>query len=883
MRALRRLLNLWRGEALARDFDDEIAFHFEKRIQANVRAGMTATEAAQEARRHFGSAMRAREGMREARVAEWIPAFGRDLRVGVRMVRRQPAIVALAVLTLSLAVGATGAVFSLIYGMLIRPLPYPDADRVVAVIDTFHIGPARTGPTVPELLDLRDAATSFDGLSFVDWRDVQIGGGTEPVRAVGARAETSLLRVLGATPAIGRLFTDADAAPGHPPVAILTDALWRTNFGADPAVVGRRIVLNGLMTEVVGVLPSSFRFDFFSADPVDVYVPFPMLPVYTSRSGEFVNVRRVMVVGRLKPGVAIEQAAAEVRTLGGRIAANHPELYRQGSDRRDVGFAMTVEHLQDYLFGGSRVMARLVSAAAAMLLLIACVNMSQFLLAHAFERRAELALRSALGAVRWHLARQLAAESLVLAAVAAAIGLLQTAGFIQLLRLLAMSQDPFVASRIELSAPVIAFTVAMAVAVTFLCSLVPVARLARASPLHVFTTREVAPRIGARHALIAGQVAVTVTLLAITGVLVHSISRLDSGDRGYTAEGVTTVRLRAPLRVQGVGVGALYRQYLERLRALPDVSAVAMADASLPLFPSTAFTVDGAAADAATLSVQQAGYCIVSPDYFSTLGIPLRAGRAFTDGDQAGRTPVAIVNEEMARRFWPGQQVIGRQLRAGQGPRAAFMTIVGVVGNVRPAMQLDPIPQVYVSYLQQTEPNMTVLVRGRPGRPLPLTAIKQAVWSVASDQPLFNIRPLGDLLSSMTAEPRRSMAILLGSIAAMAVVVSGVGLFTLVTFVTAKRRREIALRRVIGAGPADVLRLVSVPTFRWTCVGLLAGLAAAIGGAGVLRTNFAGVAPNDPGLLAMVGLLYLALAGTAMCAPALNALRGDPAAILRSE
>jgi hypothetical protein len=327
----------------------------------------------------------------------------------------------------------------------------------------------------------------------------------------------------------------------------------------------------------------------------------------------------------------------------------------------------------------------------------------------------------------------------------------------------------------------------------------------------------------------------------------------------------------------------LYRQYLEQLRAIPGIASVAMASPLLPLFPATNFVVDQTPTDAATLSAQRAAYTIVSPDYFATMKIRVLAGRTFIDDDRAGRPPVAIVNEEMAQRFFQGQSVVGRQLRAGEGPRSAHMIIVGVVANVRPAMQLEPMPQVYVSYLQQAEPSMSLLVRSDRARPIALDAIKRAIWSVEPTQPLFDARPLPDLLFDMTAEPRRSLAMLLGSGALLAVIISTAGMFTLVTYVTARRRREIALRRVIGAGIGDVLRLVSGSTLRWTCLGLMAGLAAAVGGSGIVRAQFAGVAPTDAGLLATISLLYLAVGIAAVCAPALGALRDDPATILRSE
>jgi len=883
MRAWRRVRNLWRATALERDFDDEIAFHVEQRVAKNLAAGLTRAEAEAETRRHFGSVTRAREGMREERMAEWVPAFARDVRVALRALRRQPGLAALAVLTLSLGIGATTTVFALVDAMVLRPLAYPDAGRIVSVLDTFQHGPRLTGMTIPEVLDVRAAATSLSALSFIDWRDFQMGGGTEPARVFGARSEASFLHVLGARPALGRLFTDADGAPGAAPVAILTNALWQSNFGADPGIVGRNVILNGLTTEVVGVLPADFGFDFLTAEPVDVYVPFPMIPVYTSRDAPFAGVRRVAAIGRLKPGVPLARAAAEVQTISGRIAAANPAMYRQGADRRDMGLGMRVERLQETLLGGTRDTMTLLAIAVALLLMIAAVNMGQFLLAQAVDRRAELAVRGALGASRGRLARQLATESVVLAALAAMTGLLLGALLITLMRVQLAPQNPSVAARIVMTGSVVAFTLGIAVIVTLACNLIPLVRLTRPLSLHAFATNDVAPRTSGRHLLVAAQVSVAVTLLGVSALLAQSLMRFEYGDRGYTADGVMTVRLRAPLRAQGAALGQIYQQYLERLRSVAEVGTVAMANGPLPVWPATNFSIDDAAADAATLSAQQSGYSIVSPDYFSTLQIPLRSGRFFTDRDGAEAPPVAIINEDMATRFWPKQSPIGRRIRAGEGPRSAVMTIVGVVGNIRPALRLESMPQIYVSYLQQPEPNMMLLVRARTAAGVPLPAIKRAVWSVVADQPLFDSQSLADVLTNMTAEPRRSLALLLGTVAVLALVISGAGLFTLVTYVTARRRREIALRRVIGAGITDIVRLLTVPTLRWTSAGLLAGIGGAVAGGSLLRAKYAGVAPDDPALIGLVTVFYLALAAAALCAPAMSALRRDPATILRAD
>lgn len=880
IRTWRRLRNLWRERTLDREFREEIAFHLEQRTARNIERGMTAAAAAAEARRQFGSELRAREGMREARLPAWMAAFAHDLRVAVRMLRRQPLLAALAVLTLSFGIGAIAAVGALIDAMVIRPLPYAEADRLVAIIDTFQVGPPQTEPTVPELLDLRRDATTLAALSFADARDFELDGGREPLRVVGSRVESGFFGLLRVRAQVGRLFTAGDGAAGQS-VAVLSDGLWRSTFGADRSVVGRTIRLNGLTTEVIGVLPPSFRFDPYSQEPIAVYVPWPEVPEYLSRDAPFVNVRRVTAIARLRAGETALRANAEVRTLSAGIARAHAELYQQGSDRRDTGFAMRAVPLQEYMFGASRGTARMLLVATLALLLLGSFNMGQFLVAHAVERRTELAMRAALGAGRSRIALQLAAEAIALTAVITSAGLLLGAGFVRLLRVQVAVGDDLLAERIALGLPVVILTIAAALLLTVAWHLLPALRMTRATPLHALAASAVAPKTRLRHVLIAAQVAVTVILLGVSGLLVRSLVRLQSGDRGYVPEGVTIIRLRAPLLVEDLEL--LYRRYLERIRELPDVAAVAMASQPLPLFPGTTFSIEDRQADGGTLSRQQSGYTMVSPDYFSTLGVPLLAGRTFTDADAVGRQPVAIVNQELAARFWPGESPLGHRLRAGEGPRASTMTVIGVVGNVRPAMQLQPIPQVYVSYQQQREPNMVILLRTRGGHTLPLDAIKREVRAVQADQPLFAIRSLSDWIDGATAEPRRGLTVLLGTIALLAVLISGAGLFTLVTYVTTQRRREVAVRRAIGADAADVVRLVSGSTLRWTGIGLIVGVAGASGSGQLLRASYAGIVAPEPWLLPAICVSYLAIAAMAVCGPIVSALRDDPAAVLRTD
>src|SRR6185436_3871252 len=336
MSFITRFLNQWRSRALDREFDEELRFHLDARTEANMRQGMTRDDAEAEARRHLGSTLRAREGMRDARVSGFLDAVTRDLRHGVRVFRRKPWLSAMVVVTLSLGIGASASMFSLLNAALFRPLPFPDPGRLVALNDAIRGGGRGVAPPmIPELLDVRAASTTFEAISFFDTRDSQINGGAEPARVFAARVESAFLPMLGVRPAVGRLFTDADGLAGSQYVAILSDGLWRRNFGADPLVVGRSLIVNGLPHVVVGVLPPDFSIDYMTAEPVEIYLPYPMIPVYTSWTAEFAFERRVVAIGRMKRDVTIERVSAELDGISRGVFAAHASLYRRIPQVRD--------------------------------------------------------------------------------------------------------------------------------------------------------------------------------------------------------------------------------------------------------------------------------------------------------------------------------------------------------------------------------------------------------------------------------------------------------------------------------------------------------------------------------------------------------------------
>jgi putative ABC transport system permease protein len=887
MSRLSRFTNLWRNRALDAEFDDELRFHYEMRVEKNLKRGMSRADAELEARRHLGSPLRAKEGMREARIMMWIETLLRDLSYGARMLRRQPSSTLLALVTLSLGIGANAVIYSLLHAALIQPLPYPDADRLVAIVDNFRTeGRSGTPPTVPELLDVRAASRTLESMSFYDARDAQINGGTEPARAVSARIEAGFFATLGAQPALGRLFSPGDHQDGRDRVVILSDAFWRRTFGGDPAVIDRNIIVNGSPHTVVGVLPPGVNFDYFTPEPIELYVPFPMIPLYTLRTGDFANVRRVIAIGRLNASSTPEQAEAELQAISQRIRTDHPELYRRGSDGQDLGFSMGAPPLREFVVGNGRPIVLLLFGAVGLVLLIACVNTAQFLLARAVERQPEVVIRSALGAGTGRLLRQFLTEAFLLSLIAGVLGLAQATLLVDLLRAVIDSPSPL-AAHFSVNVSVIYFTIGVAGIVTLACGLFPAIHLVRSRVVIDNSRLAGNVRTRTRHVMIATQVAVSVILLISAAVLVEGLRRLQNAPRGYDADDVTVMRMRIAGGTPGAS-GNTYQEYLRQIESIPGIAHAAFADAPLPGSGGVEFSVIGRPDDAATLTLQRAAWRIVSPWYFGVLEIPIVAGRSFSDGDTARGLQVAIINQHMATRFWPDQNPIGQQIRSGEGPRARVLTIVGIAGDVRPAHRLDTVPQIYVSYLQQSEPNITLLVRPQPGLDPPIDQIKRAIWSVRSAQPLYDIQPLTRVIDRTMAEARL-MTGLLGGFAVLAVLMSTMGVYTVVSYLTARRTKEVALRRAIGASAGDVFRLLGVPTMRWTLFGMTIGMIGAVAAATMINrvgTTF-DMPPDatrlEPSALVLTGILYLLVVGVAVVIPAARALRIQPSTILRAD
>ena len=802
----------------------------------------------------------------------------RDLTFGWRVFSRQPLRTAIAVVSLSLAIGANTAMFSVLNAVMLRPFPFPDANRIVLVVDRLRPG-AGSSPTIPESLDVRARSRTLDTVTFFDTRDFQVDGGSEPLRVLGARVAPGFLQLLGAHQVRGRLLAEEDSRDGNPAVILLSDALWRRNFGADPDIVGRSIVVDGETRTIAGVLAPEFALGFLSGEPPEIYVPYPFTADYILRSNPYAGVRRVTALARLAPGVSRETVSAELATIAAQLAAEHPVLYADAGS--SANFVIDAEPLRESIGAGNRSTILMLFGAVALVLLIGCLNAAQFLLSHAIEREPEVTMRSALGASRGRLVTQFLSETMVLAVAAAGFGVLLAVLLLDVLR--AVLPPIRLVGRIDLDMIVLAFAVVVGLATTLLCGIVPGLRFSRVGLRSTFDPRVSTSGGGrARQILVAVQVALSVVLLIQAALLTRTLQTLQRSQSGFSADSVTVMRMRG--MVAGAALGRTYGQFLERIATTPGVAAAAVTSSTLPGRPGTPFSIIGRStdSDASSSSRQVASYQIVSPGYFSVLGIPLREGRTFSQADAAEGAPVAIINEEMRRLYWPNENAIGRQIRAGVGPREATMTIVGIVGNVKTMLQRDDVPQIYVSYLQQSEPNAILLVRSAAVGAAPIEAVKRAVWSIEPRQAVFGIRPLDEIVLQ-SVQGQRFVSVLIGSFAALALVMSMAGVFSVVSYLTSRRHKEIAVRRAIGAGNADVMWLLSGQTLRWMLAGLGVGAGAGVLASRALRATVTGLVVLDMATVAVPIAGYLLVAAVAMIVPASRALRIDPASTLRSE
>lgn len=790
-----------------------------------------------------------------------------DVRFAARSFRRTPGFALTVVLVVALGVGANTAAFTVLDVVLVRPLPYPEADRLVRVWE-HPPGYSRTEASPATYRDWRERSTSFAGLAASAGASANLVGRGEPVRLQGAAVTADLLPLLGGRPLLGRLFTASDDEAGAPATLILSESTWRNEFGADPGVLGLSVLLDGEPHVVIGVLPSDFR---YPARNTGYWRPLRFGPSsFEDRDDNY-----LVVIARLRGGTTLEQARAEMTRIMAALEVEHPVSYeRTGA---------TVNRLRDEVSTRARMLLLALSGAALGVLLIACTNLASLLLARGLTRGRELAVRASLGAGRDRLLRQLLTESVALALIGGIAGIAAARVSLPLLSRLVPESLP-AAGTLALDGRVLAFAVSLTLVTGIAFGALPAWRASRS--IDASALREGGRSGGGRirNALVVVEVAASIALLIASGLLIRALVQVRSADPGFRAADVVTMRtwLPWPEYAETARRAAFYDRVLEEVHALPSVVSAAYAS-FLPIDMGGGIwtvEVDGQPAGAASASVSLR---FITPGWFETLDIPLLGGRGLRTTDTADQPLVAVVSASFAERHWPGRDPIGRTFAL-----AFFeLTVVGVVGDVRMRGLEGPSePQVWLSYLQAPDgavpfyapKDLAVRTRGEPLAIVP--AVRQIVRRADPRQPVSDVRLLEDIVAGDTA-PRRVQLRLVGTFAAIALLLAAIGLHGLVSFAASRRGHEIGVRIALGARPRSILALVArqavVPAGAGIVIGLLVGYGAGL----VMRGLLAGVAPADPPTFAAAGALagLMVLAGSLQ--PALRAARVDPAAVIR--
>ena len=796
-----------------------------------------------------------------------------DVRYGCRLLVKNRAVTVVAVLALALGIGANTAIFSVVNAVLLRPLPFHAPERLVTIrLDMAQRNIRNAFGSYPDVADWGSQSRSFESFSAFSPASVNLVAGDEPERASVLKVNAVLFPMLGVNMALGRAFLPEEDRPGASRVAVLSHGLWQRRFGSDRGIVGRAVVLDGSPYTVVGVLPPGFEVE---SSNVDLYTPIAMSA--TRGRG---NQWSFAAWARLKPGVSIETAQAELDTLHRRIEQQYP--------RPLSGAHAHIWGLRAFLVRDVRLSLLVLLAAVALVLLIACANVANLLLARAGARQREMAVRVALGAGRARVVRQLLTESVLLALAGGALGI--ALAYWGVAGLAAFGADRFPMLRqARLDLPVLAFTMLVSLLTGLLFGIVPALAISRTDVHETLkeggrASMETRGSNRLRGLLVVSEVALALLLMIGATLMMRSLIKLQDVNPGFQPAGLLTASINLPASKypQPEQREAFYRQLTERLEAMPGVAAVGLSSV-LPMSGTNQggnWLVEGHPINNPS-DVPLLFFRNVSPRYFQTLRIPLKRGRAFTAQDSQGAPPVVIVNETLARRYWPNQDPIGKHI--GDGRPEGWMPVVGVVGDVHHmSLAREPDPELYFSFAQNPQPAMRLAVRtaADPLRFAP--ALRRAVMDLDRDQPLSRVGSMEQAISDAVSTERFS-ALLLGVFASLALVLSAIGIYGVISFSVTRRTHEIGVRMALGARSTDVLRAVVGQGAVLALVGVAIGLSAAFALTRLIGSLLYGVKATDPFVFAGVSLLLIAVAALASYIPARRAARVDPMVALRYE
>jgi predicted permease len=882
MPLLSRLLSLYRNllqkDRVEHELSEEVQAYLEMLIETKIKDGLHPAEARRAALIELGGVEQVKEKVREVRMGHVLETIGQDLRYGARMLLRQPGFTSIVVLTLALGIGANTAIFSLVEAVMLRPLPFPEPDRLVMIWeDSSRKGSFRGNPAPGNYSDWRTQNRVFEDVAAFSGTSLNLTGDGEPEKINAQVVTANFFSVLGSQPVLGRNFLETDGRPEAGKVVLLSYGLWQQRFASDPNLVGKDILLNEQKFTVVGVMPAGFQ--LIGAE-VGLWLP----AIFSQRDLTDRGSHYLTIIARLKVGVTLQQAQADIETITQQIARDFTK------DAENL-WAFVLP-LHEHLVGDRRLALMVLLAAVGCVLLIACANIANLLLARAAVRHKEIAVRNALGATRLRIVRQMLTESLLLASLGGVLGLMFAFWSFAFLKQL-IPESMALSIKLSISAPVFVYTLLLSLLTGLSFGIAPALQAAKLDLNEALKQSGGRSGIGTGHrrlrsTLVVVEVALSLMLLVGAGLLIQTFMQLRSLDPGFRSENVLMVTTNLPRNKYGElpKRTAFYQQVLERIKALPGVTASACTTA-VPLTwkgGTNSFSVDGPV----QMPGQSALHRQISADYFQTLGIPLRQGRYFNEHDKPESLPVAIINEMMARQFWPDGEVIGKRFKLGSPDSPnPWLTIVGIAGDVK-QMGLDvPVKaEMYLPY-QQVSYNISFvpnhLVIHTVDDPLRLvTAVRQAVWAVDHDQPVSNIKTLEEVLASEVSQRRLGMS-LLAAFAVLALLLASMGIYGVLSYAVTQRTPEIGMRMALGAQPGDVLRMVLSEGMRLVLFGLAIGLSASFVLTRVMTSLLFGVSATDPLTFTMIALLLLAVASLACYIPARRAMKVDPLVALRHE
>ena len=885
-------------EQFDREMDEEMRLHIElrekelreKELRANglhetehAENGLSAEEASMTARKNFGNTLALREASHDSWGWAWLEHLAQDLRFAFRMLAKNPGFTAVAVLTLALGIGANTAIFSVVYGALLQPLPYQDASRLGVLNETTpKVGTVSV--SYPNFRDWRAQSHDFSQMAAVQDVGFNLAGVTQPENIRGEAVSPNFLSMMGVRPFLGRDFEASEEKPGTPPVVLLSYALWQSHMGGNRNAIGRTITLDGRSFTIIGVLPPNFR----SLDRTDAMLPIGVWA--TNHSGE-ANDRGdrgdMVVIGKLARGVRFAQARVEMEGIAARLAKEYPASNDQ--------FGVALQSIRDAFVSDARPAILVLFGAAMFVLLIACANVANLFLVRGAARTKEIALRMAFGASRSRVIRQMLTESFVLACLGGVLGLtLAIAGIRGIARLI--QTDMLSGASVNLNGAVLLFAAGIIVLAAFIFGLAPAMHSTRPDVQSELkeggrTASASAAQNKLRGALAIAEISLALILLVGAGLMMKSLYELMSVDPGFRPDRVLTMEmdLRTQQYFKDPAILNFWQQVLDRVRALPGVENAAVGTV-VPLTGNhsrTDITIEGMALPKPG-NYPHPDYHEASPGFISTLGIPLLRGRTFTAADRQGAPLVGMVNATLARQYWPNNDPIGKRFMFGHPDPTGkkppkWITVVGVVGDTKLYGLANPSRlEVYVSALQYPDSDMNLVVKSRIAPAALISAIRGAVASIDKNQPIFAISTMNQLVSESVAT-RRITLVLLGLFSALALVLAAIGVYGVISYSVAQRTHEIGIRMALGAQHKDVLRMILRQGVKLAVAGVAIGVIASLGLMQLMSSLLFGVRPGDPLTFSGVAILLVFVALLACYIPARRALRADPMVALRYE